>query len=224
MSMPWQPKYLCQWRQWSPCRSLLLRSCLTPQQLAKRVKPLFAPHVLAQLQMVAQMAPEQLDRFGLDPSIVERETALLAQKQKLHSMDEKDKAATDIRLWCEWLSRYASRLLRERSAHGDGWDAAAAAARVASMDAANPAFILRQHVAQEAIAAAEKGDFGPVRRVLERLRTPYATPSDAQMAVATAPHCTACTRQPTLADGSTLPDCNESAGLEPTDVVAPSEA
>ena len=206
----------------SEALGLVMRSCLTPQQLAKRMRPMFEPHVLAQLQIVAQMAPEQLGRFGLDPSIVRSEAAKVAQKRTLQSMSDADKSAKDGRLWCEWLSRYASRLLRERSAHGDGWEEAAAA-RVASMDAVNPAFILRQHVAQEAIAAAERGDFGLVHSVLERLRTPDDAPSDAQIAeilvasgASTAPRCATCTRQPTLADGSALPDCATSTGLEPT--------
>lgn len=192
---------------------LLLRTCLPPQQLAKRMRLMFGdgdPRVLAQLQMMAQMAPGQLERFGLDVSVIERETAKVARKRAMQSLSEDDKAAKDGCLWSEWLSVYRIRLLRERRAHGADWEPASVA-RLAMMDAANPSFILRQHVAQQAIAAAEKGDFAPTRRLLERLSTPYAPsePPLAQLAEAAGPTtaalCTTCSRQPLLADGTTLP-------------------
>lgn len=39
-------------------------------------------------------------------------------------------------------------------------------------------FILRNYIAQNAIDAAEKGDFSEVRRVLEILQTPYSEDLD----------------------------------------------
>lgn len=39
-------------------------------------------------------------------------------------------------------------------------------------------FILRNYIAQNAIDAAEKGDFSEVRRVLEILQTPYSEDQD----------------------------------------------
>jgi uncharacterized protein YdiU (UPF0061 family) len=65
----------------------------------------------------------------------------------------------------EWLGRYARRLERE---------ARPLAERIAAMNAVNPRIVLRNHLAQEAIAASEAGDDEPVRRLLAALRRPYS--------------------------------------------------
>ncbi len=64
-----------------------------------------------------------------------------------------------------WLSRYSARLGLDPTQH---WQE-----RVAGMLAVNPLYILRNHIAQQAIAAAEKGDFSEVQRQYELLRNPF---------------------------------------------------
>jgi uncharacterized protein YdiU (UPF0061 family) len=64
-----------------------------------------------------------------------------------------------------WIDRYLQRLERE---------ARPAAERAAAMNAVNPRIVLRNHLAQEAIAASEAGDDEPVRRLLAALRRPYS--------------------------------------------------
>jgi len=64
-----------------------------------------------------------------------------------------------------WLDRYERRLERETRP---------AAERVAAMNAANPRIVLRNHLAQEAIAASQAGDDEPVRRLLAALRRPFS--------------------------------------------------
>jgi len=64
-----------------------------------------------------------------------------------------------------WLSRYSARLGSD-PAHQ--WPE-----RVAGMLAVNPLYVLRNHIAQQAIEAAEKGDFSEVQRQYELLRNPF---------------------------------------------------
>jgi uncharacterized protein YdiU (UPF0061 family) len=65
-----------------------------------------------------------------------------------------------------WLERYRARLGGETVTHH--WQQ-----RVDSMLAVNPLYVLRNHIAQQAIDAAEKGDFSEVQRQYELLRDPF---------------------------------------------------
>ena len=65
-----------------------------------------------------------------------------------------------------WNISWQARLSRE-----DGWRA--------RMDAANPAFIPRNHRVEEMINTAVEGDFAPFRRLLDVLSRPYADQPDA---------------------------------------------
>ena len=63
-----------------------------------------------------------------------------------------------------WLRRYAGRVQTEAVEVG---------ARRARMDAANPKFVLRNYLAQEAIDRAEAGDPSAVHDLLDVMRRPY---------------------------------------------------
>lgn len=64
-----------------------------------------------------------------------------------------------------WLKRYGARVLR---------DGAPDAQRRERMNAANPRFVMRNYLAQEAIDAAEQGDDSRVVELLDVMRNPYA--------------------------------------------------
>jgi uncharacterized protein YdiU (UPF0061 family) len=63
-----------------------------------------------------------------------------------------------------WAARYAQRLRSENSSD---------AARAARMQRVNPKYVLRNHLAEEAIRRAEAGDFTEVQRLLKVLQRPY---------------------------------------------------
>jgi uncharacterized protein YdiU (UPF0061 family) len=64
-----------------------------------------------------------------------------------------------------WLDEYAARLRQ---------DAMPRERRIARMNAANPRFVLRNYLAQQAIDAAEEGDATQVMELLDVMRNPYA--------------------------------------------------
>lgn len=63
-----------------------------------------------------------------------------------------------------WLDGYGARLRQEGLPQGE---------RVERMNAANPRFVLRNYLAQEAIDAAEAGDASLVNELLDVMRRPY---------------------------------------------------
>jgi uncharacterized protein YdiU (UPF0061 family) len=70
-----------------------------------------------------------------------------------------DRAAFDA-----WAALYRARLVAEGSDD---------AARAAAMNRVNPKYVLRNHLAQEAIHRSQQGDDGEVRRLLAILERPY---------------------------------------------------
>jgi len=70
-----------------------------------------------------------------------------------------DRAAFDA-----WAARYAARLAVEGSVDAE---------RAARMKRVNPKFVLRNHLCEVAIRAAEAGDFTPTQELLKVLQRPY---------------------------------------------------
>jgi uncharacterized protein YdiU (UPF0061 family) len=75
----------------------------------------------------------------------------------------RDPAAID-----EWIERYLARLADDATAEGD--DPAAVAD---AMDRANPAYVPRNHLVEEALDAATAGDLGPYHRLHDAVTRPF---------------------------------------------------
>jgi serine/tyrosine/threonine adenylyltransferase len=73
-------------------------------------------------------------------------------------------AFADRPRWEAWRDRYRLRLAAEGSVD---------AARQAAMNAVNPKFVLRNYLAQQAIAAAEERDYSELERLHAVLRAPF---------------------------------------------------
>ena len=82
-------------------------------------------------------------------------------EQAFYDVSKRDEIAGSL---VEWLQKYCTRLKQ---------DARPAAERRWQMNAANPRFVLRNYLAQEAIDRAEQGDYSGVEELLDVMRRPY---------------------------------------------------
>jgi uncharacterized protein YdiU (UPF0061 family) len=78
--------------------------------------------------------------------------------------DERAVDAALVDRWQAWVDRWLARAAREQQP--TAW-------RRARMDAANPLYLPRNYLAQQAIDAATAGDDAPLRELLSVLRRPY---------------------------------------------------
>jgi uncharacterized protein YdiU (UPF0061 family) len=77
-----------------------------------------------------------------------------------------------------WLARYVQRVEQEPRPDPE---------RVAAMDGVNPLYVLRNHLAEAAIQAAQRGDAGEIDTLLELLRNPYKPLAGRESYAAAAP-------------------------------------
>lgn len=139
---------------------------------AKLARPAMPPAALRQIIALSTTDPARLAMFGIDDEVVRAAKQQLAKLDAIAALgSDVQKRARDRDAWEAWLRAYAARLHTE--ADGDTADGASLAEREARMAASNPAFVLREHLLQAAIARAECGDFAHVRQLLDRAQTPF---------------------------------------------------
>ncbi|KAF5399398.1 Selenoprotein O [Paragonimus heterotremus] len=115
--------------------------------------------------------------IGFDRRVCDRlnETKVLKPTEKavrlreLQHMTEEEKRDRDAHLWRTWLDAYAERLsLDANLMPSREW-----CERLHLMRSSNPRIVLRNYMAEEAIKAAESGNFTVARNLLEDLRRPF---------------------------------------------------
>lgn len=114
------------------------------------------------------------ERLDGDPALIEALLDLLERTKTDYTLFFRDlsrlpSAAFEGGPYAEWQARYRARLTAESSVDAE---------RSGAMLRANPAVVLRNHLAQTAIAAAEAGDDAEIARLLDVLRRPFDEPAD----------------------------------------------
>ncbi|PZN32307.1 MAG: YdiU family protein [Proteobacteria bacterium] len=119
-------------------------------------------HLVQELHALLQAAEVDMTLFFRNLADIDLAAPALAPLEDAFYDPERRRASQDALLG--WLRRYAERV------QGEGL---APEARRARMQAANPRYVLRNYLAQQAIDRAEQGDFGAIDELLDVLRHPY---------------------------------------------------
>ncbi|NWX41859.1 SELO protein, partial [Steatornis caripensis] len=148
----------------------LTSQCASVEELKVAFKPQMDPRQLSMMLMLAQSNPQLFALIGTKANI-NKELERIEQFSKLHQLTAADLLSRNKRHWKEWLEKYRARLQKEVESvsDADAWNTDHA--RV--MNSNNPKYILRNYIAQNAIEAAENGDFSEVRNVLKLLENPF---------------------------------------------------
>ncbi len=106
---------------------------------------------------------QTMAEFGIDMTVFFRTLAYAKRVEDLQAAFYREQAWLDGReKLAAWFVRYAR-----------ATSALPSEARAARMNAANPKYVLRNYLAQEAIDLAHQGDFSRIEALLDVLRRPY---------------------------------------------------
>uniref|UniRef100_A0A3Q1BFE9 Selenoprotein O n=1 Tax=Amphiprion ocellaris TaxID=80972 RepID=A0A3Q1BFE9_AMPOC len=141
---------------------LLLEQCASLEELKAANKPSMDPRELAMLLSMAQSNPALFQMISDRATIVRQLERLSRLKDLMETSQEelRTKHAEEKRLALELEGQSDVQAVQEE--------------RVKVMGSANPRVVLRNYIAQNAIEAAENGDFSEVQRVLKVLEKPFS--------------------------------------------------
>ncbi|EDO49000.1 predicted protein [Nematostella vectensis] len=137
------------------------QQCLSLDELKQASQPSMDYRQIQMFQMLMQSNPGLLDQLGGGISVIKKELEKVEKLKQLRETSQEEKDAKDTHLWNTWIERYRSRLSEDMD-EVDNVDEANST-RVNIMKVNNPRFILRNYIAQNAITAAENGDFTEVK-------------------------------------------------------------
>ncbi|KAG8005781.1 Selenoprotein O [Nibea albiflora] len=154
-----------------PVVDLILEQCATIEELKVANKPTMEDRELAMILSMAQTNPVM---FGIvaDSPDVSQQLERMGRLKELLETDQEELKKKQRDDWIRWVSRYRRRLARECDGTKDV--SLIKKERLSVMNSTNPHVILRNYIAQNAIQAAEKGDFSEVNRVLKVMEKPYS--------------------------------------------------
>lgn len=151
---------------------LLIEQCASLEELKAANKPTMDPRELAMLLSMAQSNPTLFQMIS-DRATIARQLERLSKLKDLMETTQEELRTKQAEDWTSWITQYRKRLARELEGQSDAQ--AVQEERVRVMDSTNPRVILRNYIAQNAIEAAENGDFSEVQRVLKVLEKPFSS-------------------------------------------------
>lgn len=152
---------------------LMLEQCASLEELKAANKPTMDPRELAMLLSLAQTNPALFQMIS-DRMTIARQLDKLSKLKDLMESNSEELKIKQAKEWTAWITRYRKRLGRELEGLSDAVQAVQDE-RVKVMDSTNPRVVLRNYIAQNAIEAAESGDFSEVQRVLKVLEKPFSS-------------------------------------------------
>jgi len=144
--------------------------------LCKAQKPSMDTQQVESMLQLAKSQPAILSMFGMTLSQLEMEAHKIKRYEELADVCDAKKALNDSNKWTKWLVRYAQRLHYEISGAAKADLPSLVTARRVLMNSNNPVVVLRNWIAQEAIAKAEEGNYNVTNDLLRVLRHPYEDP------------------------------------------------
>ncbi|XP_029901973.1 selenoprotein O2 isoform X4 [Myripristis murdjan] len=150
----------------------ILDQCADIEELKRFGEKAYQDNI--ELAMILSMAQTNPVMFGMvaDRPEVSQQLERMGRLKELLATDQAELREKQRDDWIHWVGRYRSRLARECDGASD--PCAVREARLSAMNSTNPRVVLRNYIAQNAIQAAERGDFSEVHRILEVLENPYS--------------------------------------------------
>lgn len=151
---------------------IVTECCSSIESLREMYRPLIPSEKLKDIAAIAERSPHMLTLMGVNAEFLTTHLKRDKKFQKFQSItSEKDFSP----IWIDWLQKYEQRLARvvkecDKESHAV---AQKDKERVEMMQKANPRFVLRNYIAQNAIQLSERGDDSEVKRVLAILSDPY---------------------------------------------------
>ncbi|KAH7951846.1 hypothetical protein HPB52_014047 [Rhipicephalus sanguineus] len=152
--------------------SKLLSCCSSHAELTDHLKSQTSSRDFQLFLILSKNNPELLEQLGKGALAKERIMAQIEKAKELKEMSAEDFEARNKKMWTDWIEAYCKRLTTDVEGVKDLQ--ALQDERVHVMNNNNPRFVLRNYIAQQAIDAAEKGDYNEARKVLKILQRPFS--------------------------------------------------
>ncbi|XP_036431243.1 selenoprotein O2 [Colossoma macropomum] len=159
---------------------LILEQCASLEELKVANHPTMEPRELEMILSMAETSPGLFNMTANRPEVA-KQLEKIGRLKELLETNQDDLKVKQRDDWLIWINRYRKRLTRECDSMSD--PASVDEERVRIMDATNPAVVLRNYIAQNAIEWAENGDFSEVQRLFKVLENPYSVPPDVKQPI-----------------------------------------